>query len=217
MKVINKAATAIFISALSSLSSQAATVALDVSPLAGGGVIINGNGSINFSAFNQNAMLYFERTVGSQSFFSSSRFEEFIVYDTSTSLSLVIESLIISDASYDFTGLPSLDSGASIDLGTNGAGFELRGIAAHSNNFLNLVGGIAQGDGAITTGVQNYDFTILDVDGDIRGYVDGHVLFDSNGDSAGGEQIVINVIPEPTSLFLIGIGGLALINNRRRL
>ncbi len=215
MKMINKVSMGIFISAFCSLHSQAATLTLYVSPLSSGGVMINGNGSIDFSTFNPNAMLSSESTVNGELFFSASNFEEFLVYNSSTPL--VIESLVISGASYDFSGLPFLDSGASVDLGSNGAGLELRGIGSHSNNFFNLVGGMAQNDGAVTTGVQNYDFTILDIDGDFSGYVDGHVLFDSNGDTAGGEQIIISVIPEATSLFLMGIGGVALINYRRRI
>jgi len=173
-----------------------------------------GTGSIDFGSFASDATLSSETTAIGSLFFSASNFEEFLAYDTATGL--VLESLVVSTASYDFSGLPSLDNFGSVDLGMNGAGIELRGIAAHSNNFINLVGGIAQNDGFISTGVQNYDFTITDLDGDFSGYVDGHVIFDSNGALAGGEQVLINVVPEPTALSLFGLGGCAFIARRRR-
>ena len=105
----------------------------------------------------------------------------------------------------------------------NSNAWSLDSIGSHGNGFSMSDGGLfivynvlefANGN----TGPFFFDFEISSTNVAISDFVDGQVLWDSNGSAAGGEtfSFVVNSVPEPTSVGLLCLGGLALIGRRKR-
>ena len=76
---------------------------------------------------------------------------------------------------------------------------------------LNTQGGLND-DAAPSQSIFNFDFVLTDIDGRLEDYVDGEVIWDSNGNASGGEQVSFSVaepIPEPSSSALLAAAALS--------
>lgn len=99
-----------------------------------------------------------------------------------------------------------------VDFGTAGNGINI------ATDSLWIAGASASDDNmAPVETVFEFDWVATDTNGSLDDYVDGFILWDSNGFGfEGGQTISFQVVPEPNSLALLLIGSLALVSSRRK-